>query len=144
MMLFSKGRIPSLAHSEYQPSNKDEPEPLSKQLLSNSMRLKQAPGVTEFSHLPREISKYAFLQREVPPASSMACGQKPREDDLPQAKCYAELPSEPSHEGQRGNWPLPPPRHGFKPLYLPCRYVTSLHLSFHICNTAATPTSQHC
>lgn len=69
MMLFSKGRIPSLIHSEYQPSNKDESEPLSKQLLSNSMRLKQAPGVTEFSHLPREISMLSFRVKSLlPPA----------------------------------------------------------------------------
>lgn len=44
-VLFSKGRIPSLTHSENQPSSQDEPEPLSKQLLSDSVRLKQAPGV---------------------------------------------------------------------------------------------------
>lgn len=71
--LLPKGRIPSLTHSEYQSSNTDEAEPLSKQLLSDSMRLKQAPGVTEFSHLPKEMNKRAALPCEdVPPASRTA------------------------------------------------------------------------
>lgn len=68
-----RGRNPSLPHSEQRPPNTDEAEPLSKQLLSDSARPKRAPGVTEFSHLPREISKCAVLPREeVPPASSTA------------------------------------------------------------------------
>lgn len=82
-VLFSKGRISSLTHSEEQPSNRDEPEPLSKQLHSDSMRLKQASGVTEFSHLPKEINKCAVLPREdVPPASSTGktFRRKPREE----------------------------------------------------------------
>lgn len=51
--------------------NEDEPAPLSKQLLSDSVRLEQAPRVTQFSHLPKEINKQAVLPCEdVPPASS--------------------------------------------------------------------------
>lgn len=80
-----KGRISSLTHSEYQPSNTDEAEPLCKQLLSDSVRPTQVPGVTEFSHLPKEINKRAVLPREdVPPASSTAqsghSGTTPGED----------------------------------------------------------------
>lgn len=68
---FLQGRTPSLTHSEDQPPSHDEPEPPSKQLLSDSVRLKQAPGGTEFSHLPKEINKRVVRPCEdVPPASS--------------------------------------------------------------------------
>lgn len=97
--LFPKGRIPSLTHSEYQPSNTDEAEPLSKQLLSDSVRLKQASGVTEFSHLPKEINKRAVLPCEdVPPASSTAQSGPFRQNSQERhsGQCRAELPSRPS------------------------------------------------
>lgn len=72
-------------HSEDQPPSHDEPEPPSKQLLSDSVRLKQAPGGTEFSHLPKEINKRVVRPCEdVPPASSTVgtFRRHPRDDVL--------------------------------------------------------------
>lgn len=155
--LFPKGRIPSLTRSEYQRSNTDGAQPLSKQLLSDSVRPKQAPGVTEFSHLPEEINKRAVLPCEDGPPASRAAqsahsGTAPRENVLgsgtkhflkPNAAlcCPGDPPSGRSSHGGLGCCPGQPPLNGG--FTLSRYYDTSPHPSFHTCKMGRTLTSHN-
>lgn len=60
----------------------ERPESLSKQLLSDSVRPKPAPGVKELSHLPKEISALSFHERMSlpPPVHQLEDTYNPRED----------------------------------------------------------------
>lgn len=132
----------SLTHSECLPSNQDEPEPLSKQLLSDSVRLKQAPGVTEFSHLPKEINKRAVRPCEhVPPSSNTVrtFRRNPGEDVLGSDTQDFLKPS--LQEAAQKTLPLgiAPVRGRVAPrtlpsltCTLPSRYLASLHLFPHL------------
>lgn len=94
-----RGRNPSLPHSEQRPPNTGEAEPLSKQLLSDSVRPKRAPGVTEFSHLPREISVRPFhVKRSL----------------LPPARHRRDAQAQP-RERRSGQWHRGPPQAKWRP-----------------------------
>lgn len=158
-----RGRNPSLPHSEQWPPNTDEAESLSKQLLSDSVRPKRAPGVTEFSHLPQEVSKSAVLPREeVPPASSTApsghSGTTPGKTfwavapRTSSSQAASEPPRQagprgpPQARGQRGaRGPAAAQSWVQEALGLTGRYLPPIHRSpgLHARKTGTTPTSPH-
>lgn len=108
------------------------------------MRLKQAPGVTEFSHLPKEINKRAVRPWEHgPPASNTVrtFRRNPREDVLgsdtqdflkPSLQEAAQKTLPPGIAPVRGRVaPRTPPS---LTCTLPSRYLVSLHLFPHLSN----------